>query len=880
MTKRHLPGTLALFAALLVLTFVLGHAGESMAQHHKASVPDPDSTFRIGMAGATPTAIVEVPLRLETDNLVNYFTNHLGWNPDQLQLLSVTPGPGIPPDSGDFVVTDQQSDQVIFYFDTGVDPPIDIEPTDPVAILEFEVQCYGYGTSATIGFVGGTAVNYYNDEFGTSWGPVLTPGWVHSTINVVSFRGESLLTYPAREVTSAITFYTTIPGGPTDMILHYESDDLTVTAIDPGPGIDPADYDDSGSSPGVIDIHFLNPPVLEGEVHHEIFFITFATTPDADDYESTLTFDPDTGSINVCGDPEGILSLMPFTIEVPDHMADVTLADINPYRTAAYYDVPFVFDSTFPVDDYEFEVSFDTELTFDTAVPRGDFAFPIVTEIGPNLLHISEGFNPDPTEENIYVPDELPTTVFYLRFNAPSPQPPSGATFTVEFANLGDPQANKVAYEISAGPPPVMSFADITFENCTITTRNPPPPPPSCPTLFVWDGKQFARENTILAACTDGTIQAEVTDYYRITNAVVADDSGLRLQIREDHTAVSTFRDFELMAVDHAPEVSVRVTPEGEIMGLGPLHRIEWARDHRGRDVTELLLARDGVVYQAEGDGWIEVSFGVIRGGLENGLLAGNDFPPKDRIRKGGDPEPLAGPVEIAVRAQNGTWIPVGHSYPRYAPGRESTLVEPGLVPQGGKLMLRYTWQDFYRADAIEIQLAEPLERQPVSARLKGLTHTHRGSVLDGLASQSAVTLGPGQRLDLTFDASGLPALEDGTVRDYVFVATGRYVSPEERDEVTSVPLRTTLAANTPNPFNPSTTIKFSLAEPGDVSLRVYDVRGQLVRTLLAEHRASGEHALSWDGRNDQNREVASGVYYYKLLARGFEDTRKMLLMK
>jgi FlgD Ig-like domain len=88
------------------------------------------------------------------------------------------------------------------------------------------------------------------------------------------------------------------------------------------------------------------------------------------------------------------------------------------------------------------------------------------------------------------------------------------------------------------------------------------------------------------------------------------------------------------------------------------------------------------------------------------------------------------------------------------------------------------------------------------------------------------------------------------------------------------------LAQNYPNPFNPTTTLAFSLAKGTDVELKIYDVRGALVKTLVHEHRAAGNHRVPWDGSNQQGNRVATGVYFYKLVAGSFVDTKKMTLLK
>jgi Right handed beta helix region/FlgD Ig-like domain len=88
------------------------------------------------------------------------------------------------------------------------------------------------------------------------------------------------------------------------------------------------------------------------------------------------------------------------------------------------------------------------------------------------------------------------------------------------------------------------------------------------------------------------------------------------------------------------------------------------------------------------------------------------------------------------------------------------------------------------------------------------------------------------------------------------------------------------LEQNFPNPFNPTTTIAFSLKDAGDVNLTIYDVAGRRVREVLNERRDRGAYRAPWDGRNDNGSQVASGVYFYKLVAGSFVDTKKMTLLK
>jgi hypothetical protein len=90
----------------------------------------------------------------------------------------------------------------------------------------------------------------------------------------------------------------------------------------------------------------------------------------------------------------------------------------------------------------------------------------------------------------------------------------------------------------------------------------------------------------------------------------------------------------------------------------------------------------------------------------------------------------------------------------------------------------------------------------------------------------------------------------------------------------------TVLEQNRPNPFNPSTEIGYRLGSDQRVSLRVYDISGKLVRTLVDAPQAAGAYAITWNGRDSDGRPVSSGVYFYKLHAGKFTQTRRMVLLK
>ena len=106
------------------------------------------------------------------------------------------------------------------------------------------------------------------------------------------------------------------------------------------------------------------------------------------------------------------------------------------------------------------------------------------------------------------------------------------------------------------------------------------------------------------------------------------------------------------------------------------------------------------------------------------------------------------------------------------------------------------------------------------------------------------------------------------------------YVLQMIDDILADIPEEYSLGQNYPNPFNPTTKIDFALPRTGDVSLVIYNLMGQQVRTLLAKNMEYGFHTITWNGLDQSGRPVSSGVYFSELRARSFRQTKKMLMLK
>ncbi len=190
--------------------------------------------------------------------------------------------------------------------------------------------------------------------------------------------------------------------------------------------------------------------------------------------------------------------------------------------------------------------------------------------------------------------------------------------------------------------------------------------------------------------------------------------------------------------------------------------------------------------------------------------------------------------------------------------------------------------------DPKEITLLEP-SLTPRTYGLQLYFHTEDGvqkiGILD-LHGHNYISPDEGPLVTLRAEGNNLSSL---TIKKAVLVDRDANKIPVEiaktitaTDEKT-IPQNFSLAQNHPNPFNPTTGIQFTVASeqsPVPITLKIYNVRGQLVRTLVDEPKMSGTYEVMWNGRGNQGEEVASGVYLYELKIGDYTETKKMILVK
>ncbi len=113
-----------------------------------------------------------------------------------------------------------------------------------------------------------------------------------------------------------------------------------------------------------------------------------------------------------------------------------------------------------------------------------------------------------------------------------------------------------------------------------------------------------------------------------------------------------------------------------------------------------------------------------------------------------------------------------------------------------------------------------------------------------------------------------------------IAVAFSNVTSVEDIADDSRLPDGFALMHNYPNPFNAGTVIKYSLTESMPVKLKIFNVVGEVVRMLVDEFQTGGTYTVHWDGRDESGRQIASGIYFYKISAGDFVQTKKMILMQ
>ncbi|MCK5076956.1 MAG: T9SS type A sorting domain-containing protein, partial [Calditrichia bacterium] len=121
---------------------------------------------------------------------------------------------------------------------------------------------------------------------------------------------------------------------------------------------------------------------------------------------------------------------------------------------------------------------------------------------------------------------------------------------------------------------------------------------------------------------------------------------------------------------------------------------------------------------------------------------------------------------------------------------------------------------------------------------------------------------------------------DDLNVRNLKLIVGKESYVNRHSENIPLIPVKFTLSQNYPNPFNPETTIRYTLAKQCQVKIEIYNILGQKINILVNKEQSTGNHFISWSGKNRTGHKVGSGVYFYRVMTDDFTAVRKMILLR
>jgi hypothetical protein len=207
----------------------------------------------------------------------------------------------------------------------------------------------------------------------------------------------------------------------------------------------------------------------------------------------------------------------------------------------------------------------------------------------------------------------------------------------------------------------------------------------------------------------------------------------------------------------------------------------------------------------------------------------------------------------------------------------ELALVEPG---DGGAVFGDFAFWDYVSVEgSLDGLTWIPIDGWDAGAYPEWLTAYDQNSPSPSLLRRRTLDLhdvfNPGNLVLLRFKL-----FADSSGNGWGWVVDNLEIQLGSPTDVAANAPKVFLEQNTPNPFNANTEIRYTLTRKGEATLRIYDVRGRIVRTLVSGVQGAGPQTIRWDGRADNGGAVASGIYVYRLQAEGHLLQRKMAVLK
>jgi hypothetical protein len=404
-----------------------------------------------------------------------------------------------------------------------------------------------------------------------------------------------------------------------------------------------------------------------------------------------------------------------------------------------------------------------------------------------------------------------------------------------------------------------------------------------CPTLAFEENGELIDENPLLITSLSNP-GVDVTDYYLINTPVTPVNNQLKFTIHEPETEHTWFDQVSVIETRVNTDEYVAVASDGEIVNYQrPVTPFQMTLND-SIDITEILADLDGNKISVEAGDYITIS--ILRGesgGEEDNMIMGGEEPGPPQKRIAGNVKFTSNKNSVSKTIavddnilQEGFTEDYGNFY--FRPNLSIICKRLGNLPNGN-LQISFN----QAADLDYLVIAKNLR----SARIRELEmleaqHSISGNIKNSLNKVDEVygEILPGERIDFTFATN-----EGQGRRAYILKTVGRYetdsayvagkIAGLQKSQNENLKLENALFDNYPNPFNPTTVISFSLKEAGIVGVRIYDILGREVATLVNENKPAGIYEVEFNASS-----LPSGIYFYSISTNEFHQVKKMLLVK
>lgn len=386
-----------------------------------------------------------------------------------------------------------------------------------------------------------------------------------------------------------------------------------------------------------------------------------------------------------------------------------------------------------------------------------------------------------------------------------------------------------------------------------------------CPTIAFEENGVIENENTILTKSVIS--QKDVTDYYLIQKEFNKTDKEKKFIIHEPEEEHTYLDQIELLEVKVNPNEYVAVTENGEVISYKLSKKgIEFINGNKDDLENTLSSIDDNVTDFSSGDSLL-INSESLSASLNNEdmylLFVGIKPPIKEQSV-----------AELTTSDLNES----AESTQLYARPNKSVFG----VKLGKKLSntMKIKFHQNVEVDFISVVKNEKTAKVD-KLKLIEAVHSENGKVIEQLSAvdEKYSEILPGEKISFVFESKNNT---DEKV-SYILKSVGRYEeaglyknsSESKTNETVSVPTETKLLGNYPNPFNPTTQISYQLKEAAEVTIKIYDVLGKEVKTLVDGFKEEGYHQVSFDASS-----LSSGIYFYTMKTKEKYDIKKMLLVR